>query len=159
MTSDGVTTNYDVKLVKAGADDIYAFYNDEDKKFYATFSGGSYSSQINVAADTKVAYMYDNVIIPQNDLPILNAKIDSIALLARARRIAVYYSQIAAYQAKTDYGFDLADQLAEKAAGQLAYEIDTEVVELLNTTAGTAQASLTWSKTLPIGVNYKLLVA
>lgn len=77
----------------------------------------------------------------------------SIPLIARARRIAVYYSQIAAFQAKTDYGFDLGDQLAEKAVGQLSYEIDTEVVELLDTTAGAAQSALAWSKTLPVGVS------
>lgn len=51
-----------------------------------------------VADNTQVAvkYVYDNVVIPQNDLPILNAKMESIALVAKARRIAVYYSQIAA---------------------------------------------------------------
>ena len=83
---------------------------------------------------------------------------ESIPLLAKARRIAVYYSQIAAFQAKTDYGFDLGDQLAEKAVGQLSYEIDTEVVQLLadtgdkNTTVDEL-ARLTWSRTLPVGVS------
>lgn len=57
VTSDGVTTNYDIKLVKAGADDIYGFYNKADKKFYSAFDGTNYSTQINVAADTKVAYV------------------------------------------------------------------------------------------------------
>lgn len=104
-------------------------------------------------AAIRIGYLYDNVVIPQNDLPMLNAKMDAIPLFARARRIAVYYSQIAAFQAKTDYGFDLGEQLAEKAAGELAYEIDTEVVNLLDTTAGAAQQELTWSKTLPIGVS------
>lgn len=113
---------YDIKLVKSGAADIYGFYKEEDKKFYSSFDGTTYSSQIEVAADTKVAYVYDNVVIPQNDLPTLNAKMESIPLLAKARRIAVYYSQIAAFQAKTDYGFDLGDQLAEKAVGQLSYK-------------------------------------
>ena len=79
----------------------------------------------------RIGYVYDNIVIPQNDLPIVNAEIKSIALVAKARRVAVYYSQIAAYQAKTDYGFDLGDQLAEKAVGQLAYEIDTEITQLL----------------------------
>lgn len=77
----------------------------------------------------------------------------SIPLLARARRIAVYYSQIAAFQAKTDYGFDLGDQLSEKAVGELQYEIDTEVVHLLDETAKEAMPELTWSKTLPVGVS------
>lgn len=76
----------------------------------------------------------------------------SIALVAKARRIAVYYSQIAAFQAKTDYGFDLGDQLAEKAVGQLNYEIDTEVTNLLIENAKT-DVELTWSKTLPVGVS------
>ena len=144
---------YDIKLVKSGAADIYGFYKEEDKKFYSSFDGTTYSSQIEVAADTKVAYVYDNVVIPQNDLPTLNAKMESIPLLAKARRIAVYYSQIAAFQAKTDYGFDLGDQLAEKAVGQLSYEIDTEVVQLLADTAGAVNEKLTWSKTLPVGVS------
>lgn len=101
----------------------------------------------------KVAYKYDNITVPQNDLPTLKAEIKSIPLLAKARRIAVYYSQIAAFQATTDYGINLGDQLAEKAVGQLSYEIDTEVTDLLIKTAGTPDAALVWSKTLPIGVN------
>lgn len=46
--------DYDVKLVKAGAADIYGFYKDADKKFY---SDAAYTTQITVAADTKVAYV------------------------------------------------------------------------------------------------------
>lgn len=102
--------------------------------------------------EIKVAYVYDNVVIPQNDLPILNAEIKSMTLTAKARRIAIYYSQIAAYQAKTDYGFDLADQLAEKAVGQLNYEIDTEITDLLIENAD-QDGSLVWSKSLPMGVS------
>lgn len=132
------------------ADDASVTVGDDGKTL--TISNGTGTS-IGATDTVKVAYVYDNVVIPQNDLPILNAKMESIPLIARARRIAVYYSQIAAFQAKTDYGFDLGDQLAEKAIGQLQYEIDTEVVNLLDETAGTADDTLTWSKTLPIGVS------
>lgn len=100
----------------------------------------------------KVAYVYDNVVIPQNDLPMIKAEMKNIALVAKARRIAIYYSQIAAYQAKADYGFDLGDQLAEKACGELCYEIDTEVTNLLVENA-VEDAELEWSKTLPVGVS------
>lgn len=102
----------------------------------------------------KVAYTYDNIYIPQNDLPIVNAKLESIALTAKARRVAVYYSQMAAFQAKQDYGFDLGDTLATQAVGELNYEIDTEAVNLL---AGSAaeDADLVWSKTQPIGVSLR----
>lgn len=116
-----------------------------------TLSNGT-GTAIGATDTVKVAYVYDNIVIPQNDLPIINAEVKSIPLLAKARRIAVYYSQIAAYQAKTDYGFDLGDQLAEKAVGQLSYEIDTEVTDLLIDHAET-RAELVWSKTLPVGVS------
>lgn len=104
-------------------------------------------------AGDKVRYEYDNVVVPQKDLPMIKAEMKSLPLVAKARRIAVYYSQIAAYQAKTDYGVDLGDQLAEKAVGELSYEIDTEITNLLDTTAGEADAQLVWSKTLPVGVS------
>lgn len=48
------------------------------------------------AVGDKIAYKYDNVVIPQNDLPILNAKMESIPLVAKARRIAVYYKHLKA---------------------------------------------------------------
>ena len=105
-----------------------------------------------VAGD-KVRYTYDNVVIPQNDLPMVKAEIRSIALVAKARRIAVYYSQMAAFQAKTDYGVDLGDQLAEKAVGELSYEIDCEVIDLLDEIAGDVDAELVFDKTQPVGVS------
>ena len=55
------------------------------------------------------------------------------------------------YQAKTDYGVDLGDQLAEKAVGELSYEIDTEVTNMLVDNA-VSDDELVWSKTLPVGV-------
>ena len=104
-------------------------------------------------AAVKIAYVYDNVKIPQNDLPLINAQVKSIPLIAKARRVAIYYSQIAAFQAKTDYGFDLGDELAKQAVARLNYEIDTEVIGLLDKTAGAADGDLEFNKTLPYGVN------
>ena len=103
-------------------------------------------------------YVYNNIYIPQNDLPLLNAKMDGIPLVAKARRIAVYFSQIANYQAKTDYGFDMQGELAKQAAGQLQFEVDSEIVQLLAKTAkenitDEEKALLTWSKTIPVGVS------
>lgn len=110
-------------------------------------------------ADTKyrVCYEYDNITIPFNNgvgtMPTLKAEMKSIALQAKARRLAIYYSSIAAFQAKTDYGFDLGDALAEQAVGELQFEIDCEVIGVLDTLAGDAASALTWSKTLPVGVS------
>ena len=90
----------------------------------------------SIKAGAKVAYIYDNVVVPQpSAIPTLKAAMDAIELHAHARRIAIYYSQIAAFQAKTDYGYDLADQLSTQAQGELAYEIDTEGVLMLNSGA------------------------
>jgi hypothetical protein len=115
---------------------------------YLTVTAG----KVLVPETGKIAYMYNNEIIPQVALPTVNAKIESIALVAKARRVAVYYSQIAAFQAKTDYGFDLGDQLAEKAVGQLAYEIDTEITGLLIAQAEVS-GLLTFNRTVPTGVS------
>lgn len=108
--------------------------------------------KVTVPASGRVAYLYDNVRIPQNDLPILNAEIASLALVAKPRRIAIYFSQMAAYHAEQDYGVKLDAQLAEKAVGQLGYEIDVEIIKLLADNAE-ADSSLTFNKTLPYGVS------
>lgn len=140
-----------------------SFTNPDDSKQYdvkiisstgtVTYANLSSGQVTGLSEGDRVAYFYNNVIIPQNDLPLLNATIEGISLTAKARRIAIYYSQMAAFQAKTDYGFDLGEQLSEKAVGQLMYEIDTEVTNALIEAAGEPDADLIWSKTLPVGVN------
>ena len=68
---------------------------------------------------------------PATKIPSIGPKMERIALVAEPRRIAVKYDQITAFQAKTDYGFSLDKQIAEQACGELAYEIDTEIVDAL----------------------------
>lgn len=104
----------------------------------------------------KVAYVAEEFQmerVPAKDIPTIGPKMEHIALVAEPRRIAVRYDQITAFQAKTDYGFSLDKQIAEQACGELAYEIDTEIVRMLAEGAGEALEELTWSKTLPIGVS------
>lgn len=102
----------------------------------------------------RIAYLYDNVKIPQNDLPIVNVEMKNLPLVAKARRVAIYYSQIAAFQAKTDYGFDMGKELAEKACAELAFEIDEEIIHFL---AAMGRKNLVdgaiFNKRLPVGVN------
>lgn len=145
-------TLYDVKITSGNDGTVsYAYVKDADGKIY---TDAAYTTEYSSNYADKVAYVYNNIVVPQNDLPTIRAEMKSIPLLAKARRIAVYYSQIAAFQAKTDHGIDLGDQLAEKAVGQLAYEIDTEVVQMLiDNAAAPADNSLVWSKTLPVGVS------
>jgi hypothetical protein len=117
---------------------------------------------VTLAEGDKVAYKsaenFQMDHIPAKEIPSIGPKMEHIPLVAEPRRIAVRYDQITAFQAKTDYGFSLDKQIAEQACGELAYEIDTEIVAMLKdgAKAGTTDAELaklTWSKTLPVGVS------
>ena len=100
----------------------------------------------------RVKYLYDQVVIPQNDLPIYNVKVERIALEAKPRRIAIYYSQMAAFQAQQENNIDLGKLLQTQAVGELSYEIDTEVVKLLAESAP-LDATLHFNKACPTGVS------
>ncbi len=112
--------------------------------------GTAIDAAITATAVT-VNYVYDNVTVPQNELPTINAHIESIPLFAKARRIAIYYSQLAEFQFKSEYGQDLNKNLSEQALGQLAYEIDTEITQMLIDNA-VVDSDLTFSKAVPQGV-------
>ena len=122
---------------------------------------GEYVDEYTPVEGDKVAYVakqFQMASVPANEIPAIGPRMKHIPLVAEPRRIAVRYDQITAFQAKTDYGFSLDKQIAEQACGELAYEIDTEIVAMLRDGAieGTSDeefAALTWSKTLPAGVS------
>lgn len=151
------------------ATDIKRFRNPEDGAMYAikaVMADGTVN-YVNDAADAtgaaKIAYVASELqmeTVPATDIPTIGPRMKHIPLVAEPRRIAVRYDQITAFQAKTDYGFSLDKQIAEQACGELAYEIDTEIVDMLWQAAqkefeadGDLRAELTWSKTLPAGVS------
>jgi hypothetical protein len=111
----------------------------------------------NTLAAGKVAYKHADFQmdhVPATKIPTIGPKMERIALVAEPRRIAVRYDQITAFQAKTDYGFNLDKQIAEQACGELAYEIDTEIVDMLYKAAfKSADEVIEWSKALPHGVS------
>ena len=103
----------------------------------------------SVTAGMEVTYIYDNQYVPQEKLPTLVGRMEGIALTAKARRIAVQYSQFAAFQSKTDYGIDFESTIAQQAQAELAYEIDTEAVMMIKNAADAAviadpSRKLTW---------------
>ena len=113
-------------------------------------------ADFTLQAGDKVAYFSDEFQmehVPATDIPTIGPRMNRIALVAEPRRIAVRYDQITAFQAKTDYGFSLDKQIAEQACGELAYEIDTEIVEMLAEGAKEGGVALTWSRELPVGVS------
>ena len=135
----------DVKIIKkAGGDPEY--------KSAADVNGQT----AGLAEGDKIVYFSEEFQmerVPAKDIPTIGPRMEHIPLVAEPRRIAVRYDQITAYQAKTDYGFSLDKQIAEQACGELAYEIDSEIVNMLKEGAGAARPELTWSKTLPHGVS------
>lgn len=122
---------------------------------------GEYTNEAPKAGD-RVAYVvkqFQMEQVPATEIPTIGPRMKHIPLVAEPRRIAVRYDQITAFQAKTDYGFSLDKQIAEQACGELAYEIDTEIVDMLYRAAfaqkdakGNSEV-LTWNKTLPVGVS------
>jgi hypothetical protein len=115
---------------------------------------GEYTNELKPG---KVAYAtkeFQMAYTPATKIPSIGPKMERIALVAEPRRIAVKYDQITAFQAKTDYGFSLDKQIAEQACGELAYEIDTEIVDMLYKAAfEKVEEGMEWSKTLPHGVS------
>ena len=146
--TDGTTVKYaTVKYIGKDADDKPAVSYDDNGAALAKVEKVAY-----------VAKQFQMNHIPATEIPSIGPRMKHIPLVAEPRRIAVRYDQITAFQAKTDYGFSLDKQIAEQACGELAYEIDTEIVAMLKdgAAAGTTEeefAALTWSKTLPVGVS------
>lgn len=152
----GATPTLDVADVKRFYDkdaDVYKAIKvvcaDDSVKFVDT--------ETEIPSDAKkIAYVaadFQMEQVPATKIPAIGPRMKHIPLVAEPRRIAVRYDQITAFQAKTDYGFSLDKQIAEQACGELAYEIDTEIVAMLKEGAGEAMTELTWSKTLPAGVS------
>ena len=135
---DGAIVAHTFKFTKAGSEPL----------FTDTFSEGS--------GYEKVAYVskeFQMEQVPAQDIPSIGPKMRRIPLVAEPRRIAVKYDQITAFEAKTDYGFSLDKQIAEQACGELAYEIDTEIVDMLYEGAKSNKALTSWNKRQPIGVS------
>ena len=135
---DGAIVSHTFKFTKAGSEPL----------FTNEFSKGS--------GYEKVAYVsqeFQMEQVPAQDIPSIGPKMRRIPLVAEPRRIAVKYDQITAFEAKTDYGFSLDKQIAEQACGELAYEIDTEIVDMLYEGAKSNKLLNSWNKRQPIGVS------
>jgi hypothetical protein len=162
FTSQVVIETVDAEgLMFPAVADGFTYRDAEGKLANATYRvGNEYTNELP-AVGTKVAYMAEQFQmekVPAKEIPAIGPRMKHIPLVAEPRRIAVRYDQITAFQAKTDYGFSLDKQIAEQACGELAYEIDTEIVAMLRDGAkvGTTEdelKALTWSKTLPVGVS------
>lgn len=164
---EDVAKNYkthDFKIVHA--DGTFGYWDADDIKT-ESIPAGTPLANANIKKGDKIIFKseeFQMTHVPAQDIPAIGPEMASIPLVAKPRRIAVHYDQITAFQAKTDYGFSLDKQIAEQACGELAYEIDTEIVNMLYEGAKEeARAedpvhhadgfTFHWSKTLPVGVS------
>lgn len=101
------------------------------------------NEDIQYGADKKVK----GVKVPQ-----INLELAQLPIFAQSRKLAAYWGFDAAYDLKKQYGEDVTALMAAQAAGEIAYEIDTEICQDLYRMAG-AGAELVWSKAQPVGVS------
>jgi hypothetical protein len=130
----------------------YKFIGTDKDGKPVTVYGNEDPADITVKKIAYVVNKFQMEQVPATEIPAIGPRMKHIPLVAEPRRIAVRYDQITAFQAKTDYGFSLDKQIAEQACGELAYEIDTEIVSMLKDGAEFDER-LVWSKTLPVGVS------
>lgn len=101
---------------------------------------------------TLATYDYNNEQVPDLQVPEMNMSLAQIPIYAKSRKLAAYWGFDAAYDLKQQYGTEILDVMSTQAAGEIAHEIDTEVVSKLYQGAA-AGPELTWNKVPPHGVN------
>lgn len=160
FTGDGTTTEFELGFTQGAQIAKITVAGTETDAY--TFADGTVTFTTAPAdgAAIRIAYTYDNTVIPQEIIPTISAEMDGIELKAKARRIAIYYSMLAQYTLKVETGEDLGKFLEAAAVNEIQYEIDTEVIKLLNdkaveNTTPEELAEVTFNKRLPLGVGIK----
>ena len=105
---------------------------------------------MTISEGDTATYEYDNETAPVK-VPQISLELAQIPVFAKSRKLAAYWGFDAAFDLKKQYGEDVTALMATQAAGEIAHEIDTEIVMDLYNQAG-AGAELVWSKTAPVGV-------
>ena len=125
-------------------------------------NGGAIVGSINYATGaftcatatdgTLATYDYNNEQVPDLKVPEINMSLAQIPVYAKSRKLTAYWGFDAAYDLKQQYGTEILDVMSTQAAGEIAHEIDTEIVLNLYKLAA-AGPELTWNKIPPHGVN------
>lgn len=107
-------------------------------------------TEVTVDDNIAVNYEYNNEDAPV-DVPEINLELAQLPIFAKSRKLAAYWGFDAAFDLKQQYGEDVTSLMASQAAGEISYEIDTEICLDLYRQAGSEMEP--WSKTQPMGVN------
>jgi hypothetical protein len=102
--------------------------------------------------DATANYEYNNEQVPDLKVPEINMSLAQIPIFAKSRKLAAYWGFDAAYDLRQQYGTEILDVMSAQAAGEIAHEIDTEIVMKL-VQGASAGPEITWSKVAPVGVS------
>ena len=144
--------NFDVTAVDDGKGKLFAPTDTTKTTELGTIDYATgVISTLTIGDETVADYEYDNETAPVK-VPQINLELAQVPIFAKSRKLAAYWGFDAAYDLKKQYGEEVSSLMAVQAAGEIAYEIDTEIVMDLYNQAG-AGADLVWSKTAPHGVS------
>lgn len=105
------------------------------------------------AVDGTITYKYDNINEPTK-IPTIFAGRKNLRMIAQQYALSTPISVTAAEIAKRSLSTDLRDELMSQGFGELAFEIDTLLLNDLIDNA-TVYPTLTWSAAAPLGVSRK----
>ena len=92
-----------------------------------------------------VAYEYDNVYLPANDIPTYGAVVEAIPMTAKPHKVRIVFDALSNLIYKNDYGIDIAKELPKKAVEDFMYSIATEVSDAIVEKAPTSPYTMSWS--------------
>lgn len=92
-----------------------------------------------------VAYEYDNVHLPANDIPTYGAVVEAIPMTAKPHKVRIVFDALSNLIYKNDYGIDIAKELPKKAVEDFMYSIATEVSDEIVKNAPLSAHTMSWS--------------
>lgn len=118
------------------------------------YTTGEYNFTLSTADTTNapvVNYSYNNEYVPAEDVPQIGIQLKSLPVVAKSRHLGVRFAYEAQYELRKEYDFDINNEIAKMAAGELNHEIDIEICNDLFRSAQ-EDTELSWSKSAPVGV-------
>lgn len=135
-THSAAAAGYDDKFVENG---ITVEVNRTTGKISITEAATS------TVAVLSVAYEYDNVYLPANDIPTYGAVVEAIPMTAKPHKVRIVFDALSNLIYKNDYGIDIAKELPKKAVEDFMYSIATEVSDGIVAAAPTSPYTMSWS--------------
>lgn len=142
-TPGTAVTNYDYTYSENG---ITVSINRTDGNIKITTATASGADKV-----ISVAYEYDNVHLPANDIPTYGAVVEAIPMTAKPHKVRIVYDALNNLIYKNDYGIDIAKELPKKAVEDFMYSIATEVSDAIVEKAPTSTATMPWSLSVDNG--------